>query len=89
MPTVSEFFGIRISFNYRGEHNPPHFHGSYQGLKFSVDIHTMEFKGDKLTPKVQAIVIEWLIRHKIELLENWELAISQNPLKPIIGLDKE
>lgn len=30
MPKVSEFFGIEIVFNYRGEHNPPHFHARHE-----------------------------------------------------------
>ena len=31
MPKVSEFFGIEVVFNYRGEHNPPHFHARHSG----------------------------------------------------------
>jgi hypothetical protein len=33
MPKVSEFFGIQITFNYRGEHNPPHFHAWHAGCE--------------------------------------------------------
>jgi hypothetical protein len=33
MPKISEFFGIEIVFNYRGEHNPPHFHAAMQVVK--------------------------------------------------------
>ena len=29
MPTVSKFYGIKITMNYN-EHNPPHFHAEYQ-----------------------------------------------------------
>lgn len=31
MPSISMFFGIIIRMFNNGEHNPPHFHGSYQG----------------------------------------------------------
>jgi len=29
MPEISRFYGIAITMNYR-EHNPPHFHATYQ-----------------------------------------------------------
>jgi hypothetical protein len=29
MPTISQFFGILIHMDIRGEHNPPHFHALY------------------------------------------------------------
>ena len=31
MPTISMFFGIIIRMYNCGEHNPPHFHATYQG----------------------------------------------------------
>ena len=31
MPTISMFYGIIIRMYNNGEHNPPHFHASYQG----------------------------------------------------------
>ena len=39
MPTISTFYGIRITMNYN-EHNPPHFHATYQDYEISVDIQT-------------------------------------------------
>ena len=30
MPAISMFFGIIIRMYNNGEHNPPHFHASYQ-----------------------------------------------------------
>ena len=29
MPEISRFYGIAITMNFR-EHNPPHFHATYQ-----------------------------------------------------------
>ena len=31
MPAISMFYGIIIKMYNNGEHNPPHFHASYQG----------------------------------------------------------
>ena len=33
MPTISMFYGITIRMYNNGEHNPPHFHADYQGMK--------------------------------------------------------
>jgi hypothetical protein len=44
MPEISRFYGIAITMNYN-EHNPPHFHASYQGNEVSVDIKTGLIKG--------------------------------------------
>ena len=33
MPAISMFFGIIIRMYNNGEHNPPHFHASYQGYE--------------------------------------------------------
>jgi hypothetical protein len=37
MPEISFFFGIRISMNY-DDHNPPHFHSSYNEIEAVFDI---------------------------------------------------
>ena len=33
MPTISMFYGIIINMYNNGEHNPPHFHATYQDYK--------------------------------------------------------
>ncbi len=42
MPEISQFFNIHITFNYRNEHNPPHFHAIYQDEEISVDMENWE-----------------------------------------------
>ena len=37
MPTISEFFGIKIILRFI-DHNPPHFHATYQNDKVSIEI---------------------------------------------------
>ena len=39
MPTISIFYGIKITMNYN-EHIPPHFHAQYQDYEASIDIKT-------------------------------------------------
>ena len=39
MPTISMFYGIIVRMYNNGEHNPPHFHATYQGYNavFNMD----------------------------------------------------
>ena len=37
MPEISRFYGIIIKM-YFADHNPPHFHAEYNGLRAEVDI---------------------------------------------------
>lgn len=37
MPEICRFYGIIIHM-YFNEHNPPHFHATYQGFKASITI---------------------------------------------------
>ncbi len=45
MPTISEFFGIRIIMRFI-DHNPPHFHAQYQNDKVIVEIKDGKVKGE-------------------------------------------
>lgn len=68
-----------------GEHNPPHFHATYQGYNavFSMDGDLLE--GDM--PKRQVKLISaWAEIHKEELLANWQLAVNEQPLYKIAPL---
>lgn len=38
MPSISMFFGIIIYMYNNGEHNPPHFHATYQGYEATFDM---------------------------------------------------
>ncbi len=44
MPTISIFYGIKITMNYN-KHNPPHFHAEYQGCEAIVDVQTGAVSG--------------------------------------------
>jgi len=82
MPTVSIFYGIRISFNFN-DHYPPHFHAEYAGSEAMIDIlHCAAIKS--ALPKRQLkLVLAWAELHKDELMQNWELARTNDVLMNI------
>ena len=78
MPTISHFYGIAITMNF-SEHNPPHFHANYQEYEIIVEIKTGNVKGT-MSKRALKMIFEWLELHKIELLEDWELAKKRKSL---------
>ena len=44
MPRISIFFGI-VVYMYYDDHNPPHFHASYEGLEAMFDFEGNLIKG--------------------------------------------
>jgi len=83
MPKVSEFFGIQITFNYRGEHNPPHFHAWHAGHEGVFAIKPLSYLYGDLSPRAVALVMEWAMLHEDELTACWQLAREMKPL-PVI-----
>ena len=65
-----------------GEHNPPHFHATYQGYNavFNMD---GELTDGEMSKKQLKLISAWTELHKDELLANWELAMSEQPLYKI------
>lgn len=85
MPEISLFGGIRIMMFY-SDHNPPHFHAEYAGHKALVDIqHGYVIKG-ALPSRQLKYVLAWCEMHNDELMQNWELAKSAQPLNKIAPL---
>lgn len=84
MPTISEFYGIKIVMYYH-EHNPPHFHAWYEGRGVVVDIQSGIITGD-LPPRAQKMIEEWRLLHQEELLQNWEKALKRQVLSFISPL---
>lgn len=82
MPTISMFLGIIIRMYNSNEHNPPHFHASYQGYNavFNFDGELLEGEMPKRQIK---FIVAWAEMHKDELIANWELAMSEQPLYKI------
>ena len=82
MPTISMFFGIIIRMYNNGEYNPPHFHASYQGYHAVFDMDGDLTEGDMPRKQVK-LIAAWTELHRDELLANWELAMSEQPLYKI------
>ncbi len=82
MPTISMFYGIIVRMYNNGEHNPPHFHASYQGYNAVFNMDGELTEGDMPNPQ-RKFIAAWAEIHKDELLANWELAMSEQPLYKI------
>ena len=87
MPERSRFFGIIIKM-YFNEHNPPHFHVEYQDYIAIINIEDGTVKGEMPRKQIN-LIFQWLDLHKSELLINWELSNSRQPLIKINPLNKE
>ena len=75
MPVLSRFYGIIIRMYFRPkEHNPPHIHVIYGDETFSISIKELEIIDGEQEPtnRVLAMVKEWVLLHKKELLRMWE-----------------
>lgn len=81
MPVISRFYGIVVFMNYR-EHEPPHFHATYQDQEVSIEIKTELFEG-KMSRRALRMLFEWIDLHRDELLDNWERARARKSLRQI------
>lgn len=72
MPTISEFFGIKITMRFL-DHNPPHFHATYQKDKIIVEIENGKVKGE-MSERALRLVLEWVSLHREDLKAAWEKA---------------
>lgn len=68
------------------DHNPPHFHAEYAGQEALVDIQQGYIIRGALPGRQLKFVLAWAELHKDELMQNWELAKSQQPLNAISPL---
>lgn len=68
------------------EHNPPHFHAGYGDYKASVLIENGTLSAGSLPKRQLKFVLAWAELHKDELMQNWELAKSNQPLNSISPL---
>ncbi len=84
MPEISRFYGIAITMNFK-DHNPPHFHATYQDYEISVDIKTSVVSGT-MSKRALKMIFEWLKLHRDELLEDWSLAQDRKTLLKISPL---
>ena len=85
MPEICRFYGIIIAMFF-DDHNPPHFHARYGKGGVVVDINSLRVLEGQISPRALGLMVEWASQHQNELLENWELARNNQPLKKIAPL---
>jgi len=85
MPEISRFFGIVIAIYYR-DHAPPHFHALYGEHEAIVGIESGSVTGH-LPTRVRALVEEWRVLRKAELISAWNRAQVGQRLTRIAPLE--
>ena len=86
VPEISRFFGI-IVLMYYNDHPPPHFHVRYGEQRAIFGVESLTLLQGRLTPRVLGLVVEWASGHQEELMDDWERARRQEPLKAILPLE--
>ena len=74
-------------YMFYSEHSPPHFHAKYAGDEAVYEIQTLRLYAGQLPRRVHNLVLEWADLHRAELMEDWKMARSGEPLKQISPLD--
>jgi len=89
MPTISEFYGIRIKMIHYdvGRHHQPHIHAEYQDFEAVYSIPDGELLAGELPRRQKNKVEEWIEQHQDELKDDWQLAIAGEKLFKIDPLD--
>jgi hypothetical protein len=88
MPIISSFFGIYVRM-YFDDHAPPHVHVEYQGQEALVAIEDGGIVKGALPRRAHALVRQWCIDHRDELMQNWSRAQALQPLNRIPGADND
>lgn len=88
MPTIAIFYGIVITINFT-DHAPPHLHASHGESEALFDIRTAHLIAGRLPRRQARYVVEWMVKHRDELMANWDLAVVGRPTFRIAGLEDE
>ncbi len=83
MPRLSTFYGI-VTWMYRPDHPPPHFHAQYRGDVARIELGTLRVLNGSLPPRALRLVRQWARLHPDELQRDWELA---QQLEPLVAID--
>ena len=86
MPEISRFFGIVITMYYN-DHGPAHFHARYGDRQAVIGIDPLRLLEGTLPPRALGFVMEWAALHGQELMDDWQLARNEAPLRRIDPLE--
>jgi hypothetical protein len=85
MPEISRFDGVVVRMYYR-DHAPPHFHAEYGDFEIVVEIASGNVQGQFPRRELKS-VLDWHAARRAELMEDWNLARQELPLRPIPPLE--
>ncbi|MBN2315372.1 MAG: DUF4160 domain-containing protein [Sedimentisphaerales bacterium] len=82
MPTISMFYGILIQMYFYDDkkHSYPHIHAEYGEHHASIAIADGSLLGGELPPSKMKLVQAWIEIHREDLMANWRLAVSGEPV---------
>lgn len=86
MPTISNFYGIRIIMHLSEKHGP-HFHAVYAGEEAQISIDNGQILNGKLRGRAYRLILEWITLHHDELMENWRRVHRGELPHDIAGLE--
>ena len=76
MPVISKFYGIIVMMYFfdRKKHKKPHIHVKYQDYESVIGLPDGKIlEGSLPSPKLK-LVLAWIVIHKKELIDDWNLA---------------
>lgn len=82
MPTISMFYGILILMYFydNKKHSAPHIHAEYGEYEATISIEDGAVLGDSLPSAKMKLVQAWIEIHRDDLMADWKLAVSGEPL---------
>lgn len=86
VPTISCFYGIVIQM-FWDDHAPPHFHALRDEHEAVIEIRTLAVIRGGLSRRAMRLVSRWSVKHRAELLENWDRCVKKLVLKEIPPLE--
>jgi len=82
MPTISMFYGILILmyFHDNKRHNRPHIHAEYGEESAVIAIDDGSVLAGSLPTVKMKLVQAWIEIHKEDLMADWKLAVTGEPV---------
>ncbi|MGR3319350.1 MAG: type II toxin-antitoxin system toxin DhiT [Candidatus Anammoxibacter sp.] len=82
MPTISMFYGILIQMYFYDDkkHSLPHIHAEYVEYHASIAIEDGGILAGSLPSSKMKLVQAWIEIHREDLMADWKLAVSGEPV---------
>ncbi len=85
MPVISMFYGLIVSMYFldNKRHKLPHIHIRFGEKEAVFSIPEGELLEGSLPGNKVKLALAWIELHQEELMANWHLAVTGNPVYPI------